>query len=267
MTTPPLTIGVPIRNQLPFVRACLETVVRYRMPGAQLLLIDDASEYDTREYLEGFAATVPGVDLLRNRRHSGFPYSANEILNSSSGPVLCLLNSDTLVTPHWDRLVVSAMDANERFALAGPSTSYAHTEQEVPGLRLVRMHHDAETAARIAAELERIYTGKIQRVRQLGGFCLFLRRSLVRQVGYFDERFGLGCGEEDDFVMRARRRGVIPIWVRSSYVHHFGHCSFTAEPGVDSAELWARNRQLMEIKQLVPEMAEKVHPMSKKEWL
>jgi len=257
----PLTIGVPVRNQLPFVRACLASLERHRLPGAEILLVDDAGGGETRAFLEAFAARVPDVELLRNPRHSGFPYSANEILHRSRGTVVCLLNSDTLVTPGWDERVLRAMDGAEPYALAGPSTSFTHTEQELPGLRDLRMEHDAETAAGIAAALARLHGGAVQPVQRLGGFCLFLRRALVERVGYFDERFGLGCGEEDDFVARARRRGVIPIWVRGAYVHHFGHCSFTAEMGGRSAELWARNRQLMELKLLAPGLGEVVHAM------
>jgi O-antigen biosynthesis protein len=259
-----LTVGVPVRNQLPFVRACLETLTRHRTNGTRLLLVDDDSEAKTREYLESFAAGVPDVDLIRNHKHSGFPYSANEILYHGSGDTVCVLNSDTLVTPGWDRLVLEAMALDDTFALAGPSTSFCHTAQEIAGLRSLRMEHDGGTAAGIAEVLARIYCGQYQRVRRLSGFCLFLRRALLDRVGYFDERFGLGCGEEDDFVDRACRLGVTPIWVKSSYVHHFGHCSFTAELGTGSAALWSRNRELLVIKQLTPGMGEVIHSMSKR---
>ena len=44
-------------------------------------------------------------------------------------------------------------------------------------------------------------------VDRLVGFCLLFRRTLMDQIGLLDERFGIGCYEDDDFCRRALDAG------------------------------------------------------------
>jgi GT2 family glycosyltransferase len=227
------------------------------------LIVDDASEPCCRDFLQEFAASTPDTGLLRNPGRRGFPYNCNEIIYNSSEETICLLNSDTLVSGDWDRSIMEVMSLDPSFAMAGPSTSFAHTPQELPTLRASRMEQTLKSVTRIAGDVYKRYKNQYQPLTRLGGFCFFFKRELIRRIGYFDERFGLGCGEEDDFVYRARRLGFRAIWVKYSYVHHFGHCTFTAELGKDSAQLWAKNKLIFEIKQLLPHLGEIVHPPPK----
>jgi GT2 family glycosyltransferase len=252
-----LAVGIPVRNQLPFVEACLASLRRHS-PRVPVLIVDDASEAPCAEFLAEQAASHPGTDLVRNDRQRGFPYNCNEILYNTSAATVCLLNSDTLVAPGWDQYVLEAMARSAEYALAGPSTCFTHTGQQLTELLASRLDQDLAGVERIGAVVRECFRGQTRVLPTLGGFCLFLRRELVHRVGYFDERFGLGCGEEDDFAYRAIRAGFKPVWVQGAYVHHFGHCSFTAELGTRSRDLWVRNRALLELKQ-VALLGEVVH--------
>jgi GT2 family glycosyltransferase len=253
-----LTVGIPIRNQLPYVRACLHSLQQHS-PGVPILLVDDHSDAACADWIAEYASRHNTVSVLRNARQRGFPYSCNEIFYNTSTPTVCLLNSDTLVTQDWDVRLLRAMAVSPERALAGPSTSFTHTAQELPGLRHDRLEQNATTVARIASATYERYGDRCRTLPTLGGYCLLVRRALVQQIGYFDERFGLGCGEEDDFCYRALKVGVKPCWVQGAYVHHFGHCSFTVDLGGASANLWARNRLLLDLKvaAALPEIA---HP-------
>jgi GT2 family glycosyltransferase len=253
-----LTVGIPIRNQLPYVQACLHSLQQHS-PDVAVLLVDDASDPACADWIAEHASRHNNVTVLRNARQRGFPYNCNEICYNASTPTVCLLNSDTLVTKGWDVRLVRAMAASPERSLAGPSTSFTHTAQELPGLRHHRLEQTATTVNRIASAVHERYGDGCQTLPTLGGYCLVLRRALLQQIGYFDERFGLGCGEEDDFCYRALKVGVKPCWVMGAYVHHFGHCSFTVDQGGASASLWARNQLLLDLKvaAALPEIA---HP-------
>jgi glycosyltransferase involved in cell wall biosynthesis len=62
------------------------------------------------------------------------------------------------------------------------------------------------------------------------GFCMFVRRDCIDEVGLFDaERFGRGYGEENDFCMRARATGWRHVLALDTFVRHSGGVSFGAE--------------------------------------
>jgi GT2 family glycosyltransferase len=251
-------VGVPIRNQLPFVRLCMASLFAFNHPNTRILLVDDGSETPTQEYLVEISGR-PGVTLLRNERPRGVPYCFNEILYNSSEEEICFLNSDTLVTPQWDVHLSAVIESSQEIGMTGPSTSFTHTEQSLPGLLENRMSQDSASASQIAHRVYQFYRGQLKVLRTLGGFCLAVRRDVVRKIGYFDECFGIGAAEEDDFIARARDAGFLPVWVKYAYVHHFGHCTMTQELKGASAELWRKNRLIFEIKRLTPGLPELVH--------
>src|SRR5204863_8217571 len=61
------------------------------------------------------------------------------------------------------------------------------------------------------------------------GFCLFIRRAVLDDIGLFDaHHFPLGYGEENDFCMRALARGWLHVAHDATFIYHAGHRSFGA---------------------------------------
>jgi GT2 family glycosyltransferase len=253
-----LTVGVLVRNQLPFAAACLRALAIRRAETTEVLIIDDASEPETRSFLREFSSNERCIHYLRNDRQRGFPYGCNEVIYNSSAPYICVLNSDTLVAQGWESRLLEPLHRDEHVGLTGPSTSFAHTRQALLGLKATRMTQTEDTVDAIGRRISKRYGGQRREMSKLGGFCLFFRRTLTATIGYFDEQFGLGAGEEDDFVRRARAAGYRAIWVKDAYVHHFGHRTFGHEVP-DSSKLWTKNRLIYDIKALDSSWGERVH--------
>ena len=73
------------------------------------------------------------------------------------------------------------------------------------------------------------------------GFCLFLRRAMLDQIGIFDPAFGAGYGEENDLCLRAARAGWRNVLADNAFVVHTGGRSFAGQ----KAELGPRNTALL----------------------
>ena len=58
------------------------------------------------------------------------------------------------------------------------------------------------------------------------GFCLLVKRELIRSVGVFDEAFGRGYGEETDLHYRARSAGFRCVVADDTFVYHRQGASF-----------------------------------------
>ncbi|MFO7635228.1 MAG: glycosyltransferase, partial [Caldilinea sp.] len=80
------------------------------------------------------------------------------------------------------------------------------------------------------AIFRRVNAGKWIEIPTAVGFCMFIRRTCLEQVGPFDEdRFGRGYGEENDFSRRVVAMGGKNVLCADTFVYHAGGASFGAE--------------------------------------
>jgi len=244
-------IVVPIFNAPDSLRRCLDALERNTDTPAHLVLIDDASTDPEIESILGRYADRPNVEVIRNATNLGFTKSVNRGLQATQNDVI-ILNSDVEVVPGWlDRMRLTAKQhpaaasitpvSNNAGAFSVPEPGAANDMPEYLDLdqvgRLVRSHLRDLTA--------KTPTGN--------GFCMFIRRSALDQVGLFDEEaFPRGYGEENDWCMRAERAGWEHIVAGSVYVGHERSASF----GDEKYELMERGREILDSR--YPEYTERV---------
>jgi GT2 family glycosyltransferase len=210
-------------------------------------LVDDASDTKTHSLIrEAYEADPQRVRYLRNETRKGFPYSCNRIISNSCGRYICLLNSDTIVTHHWDRHLIEPLKTRPDLAMTGPSTSYGIAKnneqiaQQLPEVHCRRFEMSHEEIQVFAATVLDREAGRVEETEYLNGFCMMLNSEIISQVGFFDEKFGLGSREEVEFIDRLRMAGYGCGWVRYAYFHHYGNRSF-APYGDSSEQLWENN--------------------------
>jgi len=164
--------------------------------------------------------------LLDNETNMGFVRTINRGIAIHPQRDVLLLNSDTAVYPGWlDRLSAAAY-RHERTGTVCPLSNNAsicsypyanydnHNALELPFAELDR----------IAA---RVNSGEEVETPTVVGFCMYVRRDCLNEVGIFDaESFGHGYGEENDFCQRAIDKGWRNIVAVDCYVRHLGSLSF-----------------------------------------
>lgn len=240
-SVPPLTphvesvdIVVCIHNALDDVRNCLDAVLRKTAPPYRLILVDDGSQAETRDFVQEFAQSQ-GLTLVRNEEAKGYTLAANQGLRASSGDFVVLLNSDTLVTPGWLDRILRCFRHNPKVGVVGPLSNTA-SWQSVP--RIFDDNGDWSdnalpedvTVDDMAAQVAALSACHYPRVGFLNGFCYVIRRSTLNEIGLFDEdTFGRGFGEEDDFSLRARAAGWELAVVDDAYVFHAQSRSYSSE--------------------------------------
>ena len=142
---------------------------------------------------------------------------------------MVILNSDTEVTPGWLTRLSAAAEKNPAaasmtaFSNNATICSYPHfcEDNELPdGLSLEEV--DALFADANAGQVIEIPTGV--------GFCMYLRRAAIDDVGVFDaDAFGRGYGEENDWCLRATEKGWKHLLAADVFVYHAGGASFGSE--------------------------------------
>ncbi|HST76255.1 MAG TPA: glycosyltransferase [Acetobacteraceae bacterium] len=226
-------VVIPVYRGLAQTRRCLESVLGdpERPPG-QIVVVDDRSpEPELSAWLDRVNGTGR-ITLIRNRRNLGFVASVNRGMQLSAAADVVLLNSDTVVPPGWLRRLAGHAHAEPRVASVSPFSNNATicsypSEQGGPmpaGLTVREM----DAACREANG------GRSVEVPTTVGFCMYIRRDALREIGLFDAAtFGRGYGEENDFCMRAAARGWRHKLACDTFVYHEGNVSF----GVGSADL------------------------------
>lgn len=220
----PVDIIVCVHNALADVQRCLNSIIQYSTPPYTLIIIDDGSQTETRDYLRDYAR-IHSTVLLRNEKARGYTCAANQGLRAAKSASVILLNSDTIVTPYWLDRMVACAESDPKIGLVGPLSNTA-SWQSIPEFEsqgdwatnpLPTDLSVTEMAARIAAHSARLYP----RLPFLNGFCLFIKRQLIENIGIFDEAaFPQGYGEENDYCIRARQAGWELAVADNVYIYH-----------------------------------------------
>jgi glycosyltransferase involved in cell wall biosynthesis len=133
-------------------------------------------------------------------------------------------------------------DAYGGVGLVGPLTNCASGYQQIDV-----GYTNLDALDSFSWEHAKKYRGQTKAVDRLIGFCLLIRREVIDQIGPFDERFGVGNFEDDDFCRRARDAGWRLVVAQDAFIHHFGHRTFDAA-GIDLNALLERNQRIYDEK-------------------
>ncbi|TWB26267.1 glycosyltransferase [Nitrospirillum bahiense] len=228
----PVDIIVPVYGDAAVTRACL-AALRESMAGVQagppveVILIADGPADTAVSALVDEVATEGWATVLRNPGNLGFVRTVNRGMALHPDRDVVLLNADAVVHGDWlARLAATAYKdaaigtvtplSNDATILSYPNPDGTPlAEISVPFL-------DTLAAAALPHGIADVPTGV--------GFCFYIRRDCLDDVGYFDsETFGLGYGEENDFCWRARARGWRNVAALDTLVGHVGGSSFGAE--------------------------------------
>jgi O-antigen biosynthesis protein len=210
-------IIVPVYGAGGDLERCLASVAAHTdLRRHRLLLVIDGPQDACID------ALVAPYECIRNDERQGFVRSVNRGMRASKDDVV-LLNSDTVVTAGWLEKMLAAAASHERAGTVTPFSNNA-TLVSIPEPFEENWIEDIDA---FAALVEKRSKRDYPRLPTAVGFCMLIRRALLDDIGFFDEaHFALGYGEENDFCMRASKRGWMHLLDDATYVHHAGARSF-----------------------------------------
>lgn len=231
----PVDIIVCIHNALDDTRRCLQSIVENTSHPFRIIMVDDGSRLETASYVKTFYEDHKDYTLLiRNEVARGYTLAANQGLRASTAEYVVLLNSDTVVSQGWVDRLVRCIESNERIGLVGPLSNTA-SWQSIPEIEKNGDWADNSLPEDITisqmAEMVANYSALVYPVMSfLNGFCMLIRRSVIEEIGYFDEEaFAQGYGEENDYCLRARKAGWLLVLADDVYVYHAQSRSYSDE--------------------------------------
>ena len=226
-----MTVVVPVYGASTDLERCLAALLAHTDLSRHRIVVvaDGPLEAGPQRVAEDAIAAHPtAVRLLERRAREGFPVAANAGIREAEGDVV-LLNSDTEVTEGWLEKLGAAARRRPRTASATPFSNNAtlcslprpFAENALPS------GHSVASFGRLVEVRSRRLTPEIPTGV---GFCLYLAREALDEVGLLDARgFGAGYGEEVDWCLRASARGFTHVLDDTTFVWHRGGGSFGRE--------------------------------------
>ncbi len=184
-------------NNLAILKNCVKSILRCTKEPCRLMIVDNAStEHGLKEYL----ATLKGneyitVEAVFNRVNEGFARGMNKGLKASKAEFACILNNDIIVTDGWlsEMMKVAASDA--AIGIVNPSSNNFGSKGRVGPGGWVEMNAGV-------------------------GFCMLIKREVIRKIGYLDDEFGYAYFEDTDYSRRAQAAGYKCVMAKGCYVFH-----------------------------------------------
>ena len=240
MTDDLVDIVIPVYRNQALTQRCVESVLSDPDPvmGTIYLVNDATPESELREYCQ-HVAQEDRVELIEHSENQGFVASVNEGFQLADGRDVVILNSDTEVPKNWLGRLKAAADQNPKAASITPFSNNATIcsypnfceDNDLPA----GMDHGA-----VDALFREANDGQTLEIPTGVGFCMYLRRAAIDDVGVFDEdAFGRGYGEENDWCLRATERGWKHLLTADVFVYHAGGASFGDQASENQANALA----------------------------
>jgi GT2 family glycosyltransferase/glycosyltransferase involved in cell wall biosynthesis len=230
---PEIDIIVPVYKGFDETASCLYAVLRSRLVGTlscEIVVIDDRSPDFALSKLLRQLAELRFFTLLYNGKNLGFAGTVNRGIALHRDRDVILLNADTEVYGDWVERLHRAAYSEKRTGTVTPFSnnaticSYPYFAEDFRGSFEISF-----------ADIDRLVSeanpGRTLDIPTGVGFCLYIRRECIDEMGTFDAKaFGQGYGEENDFCQRIAARGWRNVLAADTFVRHLGGTSFINSP-------------------------------------
>jgi len=206
-----VAVVIPVHCGLDATLRCVASVRATAPMGTPLLVVDDATPEPALATALDRLAASGGITLIRRMASGGFPVAANAGLRAAAGLEgwcdVVLLNSDTQVAPGWLAALRALVHATADVGTATPLSNDA-TLASYPHAGGGNRPPSPAAFRRLAALAARVNHGVAVEIPTAVGFCMYIRRECLDEVGPLrEDLFAQGYGEENDFCLRARHLG------------------------------------------------------------
>lgn len=219
-------VVMPVFNAYEDVLKCVEGLLTTAAPSIPILVLDDAST-DARIPSALTALSADGRFVyVRGSTNRGFVGTVNLAFAWCAPRDVVVVNSDVVVPPAWLERLRAAAYFRSTIATATPFTNHGtilsvpYRNQPVSDMIGGTTVEEVDTHVReTSLQLYPIIPTAV-------GHCTYFKRSALDAVGYFDEAFAPGYGEEVDFSQRAVLAGFSHVLADDLFVYHKGSRSF-----------------------------------------
>jgi len=182
---PLVSVIMPSFNHEKFISIAIENILNQTFADFEYIIIDDASKDKSKEIIRIYEARDSRIHAIFHDRNQGISKTSNDGLKMAKGKYVFFTDSDCQVSKDWIEQGLKSLLESDCIGVEG-KTYY------------------------VSEDYEPTYSDAVIRNENRGQFMtcnMAYKRSIIRQIGGFDERYTYL--EDRDLAMRAMRLGRI----------------------------------------------------------
>jgi len=188
-------------NSVNYTKACIDSLIKVGTPLDRIVVVDNGSTDETREYLLSFSLG----GRIYNKGNQACGVAWNQGILHLQAEWTVVMNNDLIVSPHWiENLIQTAIDNN----LSVISPAWIDGE----------LDYDFDVFALDSGrKMKRVLRRQTQHA-----ICVCIHRSVFQEVGYFRANPKLLGFEDTIFFHDLRKTKLQSAIAGSVWLHHFG---------------------------------------------
>lgn len=236
-----VSVVIPVRGRFDLTHACINRVLQTRPHGwhVEIIVVNDASKDETKDRLDAWAQTEPGLTVVSNETTLGFGESCNRGARFATGTLLVFLNNDTLPREGWLEALIAPID-DPSIGAVGAKLVYPDGHlQEAGGV----IFSDGT-----GWNFGRMWDPDLPVVnhRRDVDYCsaaaLATRRELFLELGGFASEYAPAYYEDTDYCFALRRAGRRVVYQPRAVVVHLEGATAGSETSGGAKRFQAVNR-------------------------
>lgn len=217
-----VSIIIPCFNAVEYTKQCVESVLLQTTINYELILINNGSSDGTKKYFDVLKKQLnpknklKKITIFQSKKNLGVAKSLNLGISKSIGKYVCYLNNDVIVTKDWLKKIVKVAKSDKQIGAIGTMFNAFEDKNIVKQVEKNRSLVDI-----ISQTISVKNSGKIKKAKTIHGLCMFIKKSVFKKVGLFNENFYPCFGEDIEFCERLKQNGYKLIDVMDVYVFHY----------------------------------------------
>lgn len=121
MTTPKVSVIVPVYNTDPYLKRCLDSITAQTLQDIEIILVDDGSKEPCARLCDTLAATDARIKVI-HKQNGGLGFARNSGLAAATGEFVGFVDSDDYISPlMYEHLYTAAQQQSADLVVCGLS--------------------------------------------------------------------------------------------------------------------------------------------------
>lgn len=185
-----ISVVIPAYNTEERIGDVLDAILHQTIDPIEVIVVDDGSSDRTLEIVEEYRKKYKRLRVI-TQKNSGAVSATNRGIRNSSGDIICLIDSDTIIERNWIQKIIKEFDDPEVNVAAGSILTFNKSN-----IWAKIMGYDLEY---------RYWAIKSKYVNHVSTCATLYRRKVFENTGLFDAN--LKYGYDNDMAYQIRKAG------------------------------------------------------------